>query len=286
MEQVGRNPYFAAEAVTEHITRIRGVIGENMYLIEGRHQALLIDTGCGIGDIAGFVRTLTDKPLTVALTHNHYDHCGGMYRFSKVHLNEKERGFNSVSYTDKKGREVLGHTAFTDTSAITRVREIEYEDLAPGQVFELGGVRGEAILCPGHTVATMCFLFLPDRLLLCGDACHQITYLQFPEALPLSEFAKSLEALQRREQEWDSLLLSHAPDQAPKTLIMQQQQLAGRLLELPEGGLAELAEGRKKDAYVSVNYEDKEQGIFHARLVNGSAEMLLREQCRQKKQKE
>lgn len=48
----------------------------NMYLLEGDEAALLIDCGTGIGNAAETVRELTDKPLTVAITHGHFDHDG------------------------------------------------------------------------------------------------------------------------------------------------------------------------------------------------------------------
>ena len=61
----------------------------NVYttLIIGEEKALLIDTGYGFGDLAGFVRTLTDKPLEVVLTHGHTDHCGGNSQFPMVYMN-------------------------------------------------------------------------------------------------------------------------------------------------------------------------------------------------------
>ena len=48
--------------------------GSFCYLIEGSSRALLIDTGTGFGDLAEFVRTITEKPLSVAATHAHPDH--------------------------------------------------------------------------------------------------------------------------------------------------------------------------------------------------------------------
>ena len=61
----------------------------NVYttLIIGEEKALLIDTGYGFGELAGFVRTLTDKPLEVVLTHGHTDHCGGNSQFPMVYMN-------------------------------------------------------------------------------------------------------------------------------------------------------------------------------------------------------
>ena len=47
-----------------------------MFLVLGETSALLVDTGFGDGDLAAFVKTLTDLPLTVVITHADGDHTG------------------------------------------------------------------------------------------------------------------------------------------------------------------------------------------------------------------
>ena len=51
------------------------------YLLAGTKQALLIDTGLGVCDLFSAVRSLTSLPVTVALTHAHWDHIGGCNEF-------------------------------------------------------------------------------------------------------------------------------------------------------------------------------------------------------------
>lgn len=231
--------YFTSERVSAHVTRIRGAISEYMYLVEGEDRALLIDAGCGVGNIAAYVGTLTALPLTVVLTHGHYDHCGGMYRFDEVYLNKEERIPTAIHYTEEKGAGIAKEHGFSDDpEAVTRVRDIRMLDLEDGRVFELGGgVEVEAICCPGHTVATMAMLIRPDRLLLTGDACHWITYLHFESGLTVERFRKSLVKLQTRESEWDSLLLSHPVDEAPKSLIPEMIGRCDQLLSRKTEGL-------------------------------------------------
>ena len=53
----------------------------NAFVVEGDDYAAVIDTACGIGDIGAIVKQLTDKPVKILLTHNHFDHCGGVYHF-------------------------------------------------------------------------------------------------------------------------------------------------------------------------------------------------------------
>ena len=68
---------FELNHICEGITHIRDAMGVCMTLIEGDKAALLVDTGYGTEDVAAFVRTLTDKPRTVLLTHHHHDHALG-----------------------------------------------------------------------------------------------------------------------------------------------------------------------------------------------------------------
>ena len=63
--------------ICKGVTHIRDAMGVCMTLIEGETDAMLVDTGYGTEDVAAFVRTLTDKPLTVLLTHHHHDHALG-----------------------------------------------------------------------------------------------------------------------------------------------------------------------------------------------------------------
>ena len=48
--------FFSVEKVTDRVLRISGLISEFMYLVQGSRRALLIDTGCGAGNLREFVR--------------------------------------------------------------------------------------------------------------------------------------------------------------------------------------------------------------------------------------
>jgi glyoxylase-like metal-dependent hydrolase (beta-lactamase superfamily II) len=59
-----------------------GIYG--MYLVEGTERSVLIDTGVGVGDLRGLVTELVDTPITVLLTHTHWDHIGAAAQFDDV----------------------------------------------------------------------------------------------------------------------------------------------------------------------------------------------------------
>src|SRR5262245_39624199 len=50
---------------------------DNIYLLEGKDSALLIDAGFGLANLKSFVGQLTSKPLIIVNTHGHPDHAGG-----------------------------------------------------------------------------------------------------------------------------------------------------------------------------------------------------------------
>lgn len=54
------------------------------YLVIGKNNALLIDTGLGIKDIKKEIKKITNLPVTVVNTHNHFDHVGGNGLFDNI----------------------------------------------------------------------------------------------------------------------------------------------------------------------------------------------------------
>lgn len=60
------------------------------YLLTGEKNALLIDTGLGIGNIEKEVSLLTDLPVKVVSTHVHWDHIGGHNLFGDISVHKDE----------------------------------------------------------------------------------------------------------------------------------------------------------------------------------------------------
>lgn len=75
----------------------------NSFLIAGRDQDVLYDTGMGIGDIGQAVaelrrvESLDDKPLMVVNSHNHLDHNAGNGAFAPVWIFEDEWAISKLT---------------------------------------------------------------------------------------------------------------------------------------------------------------------------------------------
>ena len=77
---------FSVQQVLQGVYHIGDAMGVYMTLLTGEERALLVDTGYGLEDVSAMVRSLTDKPLTVLLTHAHHDHALGARWFVKTRM--------------------------------------------------------------------------------------------------------------------------------------------------------------------------------------------------------
>ena len=218
--------FFSSQKITNHITRIYLPGDVQAYLVEGTDKAVLIDTGCGIGDFKAYVYTLTGKPLTVLLTHGHLDHAPGAIQFDTVYMNRKDREI----YTEHDQIQQRIDYVETTSSAGKYKREDllpesspdRFLDLQDGMRFDLGGYHITTYACPGHTPGSMVFLMEEDRILLLGDACNPFTFLFDSTCLGVSSDEESLKKLLSKvEGRYDQVLLSHEAGGIPSTNMIQ-----------------------------------------------------------------
>lgn len=207
---------FRSEKISEHVTRIYGLTEEQMYLVEGSQKAALIDTGSGAGSLRGYVETLTDKPVTVLLTHGHVDHAMGAPEFDTVYMNRED----DYIYAEHCGLEVRkgylsqapDFAGIVEEDYIPVTAADTFLDMKEGDVFELGGVAIEIYACPGHTLGSVCMLIREERTLLTGDACNTFTFLFDDYSVGLSTYEKNLKALKAKTAgKYDRIYLSHGP---------------------------------------------------------------------------
>lgn len=71
------------------------------YLIVGKNNCLLIDTGLGIKNIKNELDKITNKPIIVINTHFHFDHIGGNKLFNNIIKTSKKRIINICPFKFK-----------------------------------------------------------------------------------------------------------------------------------------------------------------------------------------
>ena len=217
--------YFKAERIDDQVTCIRSLSGELMYLIEGEERALLMDTCLGCGSIRAFVEGLTDKPLTVVLSHGHIDHAMGAPEFDKVYMNHADIPIYQ-EMNDVQGRRgyIQGNVApelyaqIKDEDFVAPT-DMEFLDLTDGMEFDLGGICVQALALRGHTPGSMVFYIPQKRTLILGDACNTFTFM-FSGPVSIEEYRKNLAALRdRMEGKVDRVYLCHHLMEVPPSIM-------------------------------------------------------------------
>lgn len=229
---------FKAVEVLRGIWHIRDEMDVCMTLLEGETEALLVDTGYGTADVGAFVSTLTQKPLTVILTHGHHDHAAGARWFPETWMFPQDRE-DFALYAGFPHRAKLAEQARAKGVALPE-DFLRAENPMPRpleeRTLDLGGMTAQIRLCPGHTPGSA-VVYVPQReLLLTGDDWNPCTWLFFPRALPVRAYRDNVRALM--DIPFRQVLCSH------------RQELYGReMMEQFLEGLTDraLAEARRVD---------------------------------------
>ncbi len=177
------------------------------YLVTGSKYAMLIDTGIGVGDLAGLVRGLTDLPLIVVNTHGHPDHVGANYQFTEVWFPEKDLDLlNEMNPLNNPDLEAYVESYLRDfeydrqaaKENIERIKAYKPYKLKlfnEGKSWDLGGKVISTIELGGHTPGGTLFVDESDKILFTGDALNGYLWMWLDTCLSLEEFERNLTAV-------------------------------------------------------------------------------------------
>ena len=115
--------WFQTHPIDDHCWAIDDHGIDVMYLLTGSEHALLIDTGMGIGDLAGLVKTLTDLPVWVVNTHGHVDHVSGNGQFRQVHISTEDLDAIKEPWSDEDRTLMQQHFFSGDNAPETSGRD-------------------------------------------------------------------------------------------------------------------------------------------------------------------
>ena len=102
---------FTVHGTLPGVRHIQDGMGVCMTLLTGDRRALLVDAGYGMEDVAAFVGTLTDLPVTLLLTHHHHDHALGARWFEGALMFPEDRADYPLYTGEAQRRRVLEQAA-------------------------------------------------------------------------------------------------------------------------------------------------------------------------------
>ena len=149
------------------------------YLIIGTKQAVLFDTGMGIGDIHSLVSRMTSRPIVVLNSHTHNDHVGGNWQFEFVFgmdtafTRANAKGSREDAQSELGPDMICGDLpkTFNRANYATKPWKISMA-VRDGFKINLGGRTVEIIATPGHTPDAICLFDRANGLLFTGDTYY------------------------------------------------------------------------------------------------------------------
>ena len=171
------------------------------YLLNGKDRSLLIDTGLGICNIYDEVVKLTDRPVTAAATHIHWDHIGGHKYFPDFYAHGEELHWLNGEFplsTETVREMVLDRCdppEDFDISTYAMFQGNPARVLQDGDKIDLGGQIVEVLHTPGHAPGHMCFWEEETGYLFTGDLVYKGTLFAYYPSTDPEAYLASLEKI-------------------------------------------------------------------------------------------
>lgn len=173
------------------------------YLIVGKNEALLFDTGMGIGNIKDEVIKITNLPILVVNSHTHFDHVGGNYQFDNIAVFDhaisikNTNGFTQKSMFGahnkanflKKPPHMFNYGEYS-INPFNWHRKIDVNECLVIEPFCFN-----IVYTPGHSPDSICLYEKKVGILFSGDTLYPGNiYLHLPES-NLNIYKKSLKTI-------------------------------------------------------------------------------------------
>lgn len=145
----------------------------NIYLVSGEHP-MVVDAGTGqdSANIISIIRRASPKPPEmIVATHCHYDHVGGLRDLVDAFGCPAYAGRLDAGYIRDSDPEHTVGNLFQD-----RVRPVEVNSLAHGDVLDTGDHRFTVLETPGHTPGSICLYEESTGSLISGDTLFLTSY--------------------------------------------------------------------------------------------------------------
>lgn len=222
--------WFTVERIadgTHLISEGEGVLRCNAFVIGDGDEALLVDTGLGIGDLRSVAEDIAETDVRVLLTHSHWDHIGAAHQFDDVVINPLERAADgSVSLDvladsyEQRPREFVAEwldqgRAFPDgfdheSYSIEPIHDVGAVE--PGDELAVGDRTLELLPIPGHTPGQLAVLDRETGVCHAADVVEPgvEVFAHFTDS-DLGAYRESVDRLidLRDDGAFDTLTISH-----------------------------------------------------------------------------
>lgn len=198
-------------------------------LILGEEKAILIDTGCGIGNIREAVEEVTDMPVMVLNTHAHNDHIAQNYLFDEIAMLD-----HPWSHEAQEGlpNSEMAHLVAEGMTWKPLPEEFDKENyvvpgfkvtkwLKEGEIIDLGNRTLEVMHTPGHTPDSICLLDREDKLLFTGDMFYTGGIYTYLNGGDIPTFIDSYKRMIDHYDEYEHLMPSHNEPWVEKQLLKE-----------------------------------------------------------------
>ncbi|MDR1556633.1 MAG: MBL fold metallo-hydrolase [Tannerellaceae bacterium] len=168
-QEVFKNEELSISRLEKNVYVVETSDKTTMYIIEGNHKSVLIDTGTKCRALDSIVGLITQKPLMVIATHAHPDHIGNIGYFREIYIHPADNELlKSYNYKGK----------------------VNY--LYVGDVIDLGGTRLEVDLMPGHTPGSIILIDRAEAIAYTGDAFGSgQVWMQLKPHIPMAMYYES-----------------------------------------------------------------------------------------------
>ncbi|MEO6806602.1 MAG: MBL fold metallo-hydrolase [Edaphobacter sp.] len=198
------------------------------YLIVGNRQAVLFDTGMGIGDLKKVTTALTNKPIIVLNSHTHNDHVGNNWQFATIYGVDSEfsrrnaQGSTSDAQAEIKPDEICGSlpAGFNRADYATRPWKIS-SYIHDKEIIDLGGRSLTILATPGHTPDSISLLDSAAGLLFTGDTFYPGTIWLYRPETDLTAYEASIKRLAALAPHLKMVLGAHNVPIASPTVLPQ-----------------------------------------------------------------
>ena len=143
--------------------------GNSVFLITGEKEAILFDSGSGENkyeSIFHIVDSLTDVPVTLLLSHFHFDHIGNVSGFDRIAIPDLLD--LRIRISDKNLLKLTKEEVLTTDSVVLEISRI----LPVGEDIDVGNRKLRIIHTPGHSRESISVIDSINGYVFTGDLVY------------------------------------------------------------------------------------------------------------------